>query len=898
MKLTYKIPLIFIGIGFFTLAVSFYISYQEISKGLSQSSFQHLTANRESKVREIEGYFSTINQQLITLSSNLMTLDAVRDFNHAFSRINATPSEQQLEQLKEYYQNDFYTRYKQNSQSEIKPLLLMPSTIAAQQLQLSYLLDSPVSTSALEYDKQHDRYHPIFKQYQQGHGLHDIFLLNVRGDVVYSITKEIDFASNLQKGPLKASALAQVYSQTLQLASAEQTTLVDYTPHVASYGEPALFIASPIEEQGRVLGVLVFQLSIKAVDGVMSNERRWREEGYGETGETYIVSSDYGMRNNSRFFIESPDEYMDRLKQHGVDPGVIENIKNHNTTILFQQIKTVAVEEALSGNRDTKIIDDYRGVPVLSSYAPLAIPGLNWVLISEIDKEEAFTSLANVRKQIMTFAMWLFVILVFMAVVIAKRVTNPLLTLVELAKSISRDDYGKRIPIIKNDEIGQLSQALNEMSSTLEVTTVSSAYVDKILNSMTDALFVLKANSGRFEDLRVQTVNDAAKKILEVESGEIIYRTMNEFMEDGCHLSEEEVTVLVEKGFLESKDKVLLSKSGRKIPVLSSISIMKNDNRAVKGSLLCVCIAKDITDRKKIEEKLKLTSTVFNNSSDPVMILNGSGLIVDVNPSFEQTFVYAREDLQQQAVTKLKSVQESIGLAEVLGKTELKKQWRGEVCLKSKLGGKLPLLLSSSAVEGSGGEVSYYVMLFSDITELKEREQRIRNVANHDSLTGLPNRLLFNDRLQQAINHSHRVRERFAIMFLDLDGFKAVNDNWGHHAGDELLIEVSKRLKSKLRETDTVARLGGDEFVILLANVKAADDYILVANNILDAISQPYQLSNATVQVTTSIGIACYPEHSEEMAALVEMADDAMYKAKKSGKNCMQVAEEVVSLAR
>ncbi|MDQ6997886.1 MAG: diguanylate cyclase [Mariprofundus sp.] len=179
----------------------------------------------------------------------------------------------------------------------------------------------------------------------------------------------------------------------------------------------------------------------------------------------------------------------------------------------------------------------------------------------------------------------------------------------------------------------------------------------------------------------------------------------------------------------------------------------------------------------------------------------------------------------------------------------------------------------------------YFQGVVHDISERKESEERLMQMAHFDQLTGLANRGLFHDRLDQVVAHSKRHQQKFAVLYLDLDGFKAVNDNLGHQVGDDLLIEAARRLKSKVREVDTVARMGGDEFTVILDDVHCLETIQVIANKLIQAIAAPYQHMGDTLQVTMSMGIAVYPEDSANRDLLITAADNAMYAAKNSGKN-------------
>ncbi len=300
-----------------------------------------------------------------------------------------------------------------------------------------------------------------------------------------------------------------------------------------------------------------------------------------------------------------------------------------------------------------------------------------------------------------------------------------------------------------------------------------------------------------------------------------------------------------------------------------------------------VAIYRDVTKRKRYEKKLRLAASVFQHSQEGIIITDPQNNIIDANPACSQLTGYSRQELIGENPGLLSSGRQSGPFYQAMwASLSQHGHWQGELLNRRKNGEIYTELLSIDAVHDEQGELQYYVGVFSDISYLKEQEQALQRMAYSDALTGLPNRLLLHDRMEQAIRQAQRHDSLVAVCYLDLDGFKPVNDRYGHEAGDEVLVAVSERLQKVLRTEDTVARLGGDEFVLLVQDIKSVRELETMLDRILSQLSQPYTLSKGQpVVVTASIGIALYPLDDVDPDTLLRHADQAMYLAKKQGKN-------------
>ncbi|MFU8839058.1 MAG: diguanylate cyclase domain-containing protein [Thiohalomonadaceae bacterium] len=282
----------------------------------------------------------------------------------------------------------------------------------------------------------------------------------------------------------------------------------------------------------------------------------------------------------------------------------------------------------------------------------------------------------------------------------------------------------------------------------------------------------------------------------------------------------------------------------------------------------------------------RLMGKVFENADEGVIIAAQDTTIISVNKAFSEVTGYSAEEVIGKTPKMFSSGRQDENFYRHLwGQLESEGQWQGEIWNRNKAGEEYLEWLSIAAVRDEQGVLSHYVAIFSDITSEKENEKRMHKLAHYDQLTGLPNRILFNERLRYALSQAERNKKMVAVMFLDLDGFKPVNDTLGHAAGDQLLYQVAQRLKDCLRASDTVARFGGDEFTIVLPDVDGVRSAAQIAKKIIEQVAKPYQLDGNEVQITTSLGISLYPDHANNPAELIHHADGAMYQAKRQGKN-------------
>lgn len=294
----------------------------------------------------------------------------------------------------------------------------------------------------------------------------------------------------------------------------------------------------------------------------------------------------------------------------------------------------------------------------------------------------------------------------------------------------------------------------------------------------------------------------------------------------------------------------------------------------------------DVSDRIQADEKIKLASKVFDSTLEAILIMDKETRITEVNDGFCALFGYNRDELQGQLISMLNSggrhKDDFIKIQQDLVSTDF---WQGEIWNRRKDGALSPCMASISAVKDITGKISHYVAVFLDISAIKQNQTQLEKLAHFDQLTGLANRFLFNDRLRASLKRANRNKKEMAIMYIDLDGFKAVNDILGHESGDEVLMKTARNINLCVREDDTVARFGGDEFVIILNDQHDHSQLEIIAQRIIKALNMTVENETENLKVSASIGIAIYPTDTTEEETLLGYADQAMYHAKNHGKN-------------
>lgn len=463
-----------------------FIGINAINQGqdtLERLAKDQLISLKTSRKQQIETYLQTVINQIKTFSNDRMIIEAMWDFKDAFATyknqvpydpVEFTPS------LKRYYNKEFGKEYKARN-PEAPPNMndsLETLDNNSRALQYTYISSNPnplgkkdelvFADDKSEYSRLHKLYHPHIRNFLQTFGYYDIFLVNAEtGHVVYTVFKELDYATSLLDGPYADSGLGRAFQAANRLNSTDEFAIDDYAPYLPSYQDQAMFIASPIFDNDKKIGILIFQAPIDRINAIMTSNRAWKEYGLGESGETYLVGKDLLMRNDSRFLIEDKIAYLNAIRNTGFSPQTITTIETKNTSIGLQIVDTPASRAALSGISGFRIFPDYRNVPVLSAFAPIDIPGLNWALMAEIDEAEAFGSIGILKRQILQYSTIIGIaVLIAGGILVFFFIRNIIRSIGGFEAAVDSVVGGNRNARAKadtNDELGHFGLSLNKL---------------------------------------------------------------------------------------------------------------------------------------------------------------------------------------------------------------------------------------------------------------------------------------------------------------------------------------------------------------------------------------------------------------------------------------------------
>jgi diguanylate cyclase (GGDEF)-like protein/PAS domain S-box-containing protein len=432
--------------------------------------------------------------------------------------------------------------------------------------------------------------------------------------------------------------------------------------------------------------------------------------------------------------------------------------------------------------------------------------------------------------------------------------------------------------------ISYLAEAVHRSQKELKLAESASKAITEREQFISSTIKDIPNMIGHWDrDLRCRYANNAYREWFGKSPEEIIGITFRDLVGERLFALNEPLIRRVLAGEPQRFERTLNKASGDVGHIIGHYIPNFDADGTVKGF---VTQASEVTILKETEAKLELAACVFENTLDGVLITDADGIILSVNPAFTEITGYTAEEAVGQNPRILQSNRHDQAFYAAMWKQIITEgRWNGEIWNRRKDGDLYLERMTISMVRDADGEPVRYVSVFSDITAFWRKDEHIKHLAFHDALTDLPNRTLLMDRINQIIINSDREPCNLALLFLDLDGFKLVNDQYGHNVGDDLLKEVAKRLLGLVRHSDIVARLGGDEFIVVLNNPKGMEKITSIATSVVSSINEPMEILGEAHRVGASVGIALFPADASTSVDLIKNADTAMYVAKNSGRN-------------
>lgn len=464
----------------------------------SRLAIEHQVKNQllsvdEVKKSEIKNYFNGISKHLKTLANSIITEDATQQFTKSFQAVSRESENNagKTQRLQDYYVKEFEQTFFETNGIEVNSLdKLQDIDLNGKLLQQAYIGDNgntlgnkhllDKASDGTVYSEVHEVYHSNYRNVLESWGYYDIFLIDMSGNVIYSVFKELDYGTNLVDGPYQNSGLSQAFNAAKSLKSGE-FEFIDFSPYYPSYNSPASFIGSPVIKDGETIGVLVFQMPVDNINSIMTYDAKWREDGLGETGESFLVGPDNLMRSQSRMLIENKDAYNEIMRKNGLSESVIFRIDLTQSSVGQQPINTAHVNMALQGESGLKIMTNFANHEVFAAFTPVNILGKQWALISEIETSEAMMEVSALSEKLRKIALAIGAMMVFISAVIAwfvaEGISKPIKELSQKIEHIAKNhDLMMRLKSEGNDEIASLSSSMNMMLDDFQ-NVIQGAYV-------------------------------------------------------------------------------------------------------------------------------------------------------------------------------------------------------------------------------------------------------------------------------------------------------------------------------------------------------------------------------------------------------------------------------------
>ena len=446
-----------------------WIGYQSARSAITNAVQNHLQSVRHSKTSGLMALLEALRDQVISLSDGKLAADAIVNFKQSYRALEDEKlTEEQEEELRNYYATQFLPQLQKNLGSTAHPEQFVPADPIQRYLQYHYMVAAATADDSL-YGLAHTANHERFDRVGTMFGYEDILLIDDDTlEIIYTLRKRPDFATSLRDGPYASTNLAKAADALSRARDRDTFKVVDTELYRPNFGLPVGFVLSPIFNGSEMVGILALEFPIDRIVHLLTGNFEWEREGMGKTGECYVVGPDFTMRSRSRFMVEDPQAFFRQLRTSTVTPSVVEQIKRQGTVLNQLPVKTYSTEQALLGHDGITMINDYRGVPVLSSYGPLDLNSLRWAVVAEMDVAEAYQPIYDYARRALLAATALAMATTLLALVSSWLLVRPLKLLAAAARRIGAGDSAVSVDLNTRDEFGELANVFNEMSANLQ----------------------------------------------------------------------------------------------------------------------------------------------------------------------------------------------------------------------------------------------------------------------------------------------------------------------------------------------------------------------------------------------------------------------------------------------
>ncbi len=526
-----KLLAMLLGVSLISIALVATLNYAASHDALRESVFNQLTSLRASKADQIERYFEERRTETGVLAGAALVHRAATALIAAYAGLDdAEVPPGWDDSIRRFYDEEYLPLLSQHTRGAPTAERYLPQTRAARYLKYAYIAGNPFPLGAKDsldespedtssYAAAHRAFHPLMRNVVDRFGYYDAFLIDIEtGDVVYSVRKETDFAANLMEGPYDTSNLAALFRLLQRDSDRGEVRIADFANYRPSYGRPAAFVGTTVFEGHRPIAVLAMQLSVDEINHVMTGGEQWERDGLGKTGETILVGPDYLMRSTSRFLVEDPDGYVEGLRRLATPDADIEQILALRSPILRQAVRTRAAEEGLRGQVGTGVIEDYRGVEILGSWAPLRIPDVRWAIVGKIDLEEAYAPIHRLARHTLVQTALIVLVITVVVMLLVSSFVRPVNELITRVRDAGSGAVDVDVASTAQDEIGDLARSFQDLLGSVREQTRLLEEVrgenQRLLESILPAGVVRRMRRG--DDELADTVPDVSILFAEV----------------------------------------------------------------------------------------------------------------------------------------------------------------------------------------------------------------------------------------------------------------------------------------------------------------------------------------------------------------------------------------------